>query len=92
MLAAQTERFNVVFAEALDRFSQDQEVIVGVFKHLSIASLRMVTLSEGDINELHIGFKATMIALHLKEFADKTRCLIRHARDRESDSCGLIHV
>jgi DNA invertase Pin-like site-specific DNA recombinase len=33
----------------------------------------MVTLSEGEIAELHIGFKGTMGALYLKDLADKTR-------------------
>jgi hypothetical protein len=32
-----------------------------------------VTLSECDINELHIGLKGTMDALYLKDLADKTR-------------------
>jgi DNA invertase Pin-like site-specific DNA recombinase len=33
----------------------------------------MLTLSEGPISELHIGFKGTMGALYLKDLADKTR-------------------
>ncbi len=33
---------------------------------------RIVTLSEGDISELHIGLKGTMGALYLKELAQKT--------------------
>jgi hypothetical protein len=33
----------------------------------------MDTLSEGEINELHIGLKGTMSALFLKDLADKTR-------------------
>ena len=32
-----------------------------------------ITLSEGEIGELHIGFKGTMGALYLKDLADKTR-------------------
>jgi len=37
------------------------------------AGVRIVTLSEGDVNELHIGLKGTMGALFLKDLADKTR-------------------
>ena len=45
----------------------------GVYKRLSFAGIRIVTLSEGDISELHIGLKGTMGALFLKDLADKTR-------------------
>lgn len=40
---------------------------------LQVARVAMVTLSEGEIAELHIGFKGTMGALYLKDLADKTR-------------------
>ena len=70
---AQRQRFDIVLAEALDRISRDQEEIAGVYKRLTFAGVRMVTLSEGDITELHIGLKGTMGALYLKDLADKTR-------------------
>ena len=60
-------------AEALDRLSRDQEDIAHIFKRMSFAGVRIVTLSEGEINELHIGLKGTMGALFLKDLADKTR-------------------
>ncbi len=60
MADAQTERFDIVLAESLDRISRDQEDIAGVYKRLTFAGVRMVTLSEGDISELLIGFKGTM--------------------------------
>ena len=69
----QRQRFDIVLAEALDRISRDQEEIAGVYKRLTFAGVRMVTLSEGDISELHIGLKGTMGALYLKDLADKTR-------------------
>ena len=70
---AQSGRFSFVLAELLDRISRDQEDIAGVYKRLTFAGVRMVTLSEGEINELHIGLKGTMSALYLKDLADKTR-------------------
>jgi site-specific DNA recombinase len=73
MRDAQDHRFDVVLTESLDRVSRDQEDIAGVYKRLRFAGLRMVTLSEGEIAELHIGFKGTMGALYLKDLADKTR-------------------
>ena len=66
-------RFAIILAESLDRLSRDQEDIAHIFKRITFAGGRIVTLSEGDINELHIGLKGTMGALYLKDLADKTR-------------------
>ncbi len=66
-------RFDIVLCESLDRLSRDQEDIAGIYKRLSFAGLRIVTLAEGEISELHIGLKGTMGALYLKDLADKTR-------------------
>ena len=82
MQDAQASRFDLVLAESLDRISRDQEDIAGVYKRLTFAGVRMVTLSEGDISELHIGLKGTMGALYLKDLADKTR---RGLRGRVED-------
>lgn len=40
---------------------------------LSFWGIRLVTLAEGEINELHVGLKGTMNALFLKDLAQKTR-------------------
>jgi DNA invertase Pin-like site-specific DNA recombinase len=58
---------------SLDRISRDQEDIAGVYKRLRFAGVQILTLSEGPVSELHIGFKGTMGALYLKDLADKTR-------------------
>lgn len=65
--------FDILLAEALDRISRDQEDIAGIYKRLGFAGIRMVTLAEGPIDELHIGLKGTMNALFLKDLAQKTR-------------------
>ena len=70
---AQSKRFDVILAESLDRISRDQEDIAGIYKRMTFADVKVVTLSEGDISELHIGLKGTMGALYLKDLADKTR-------------------
>ncbi len=64
---------DLVLAESLDRFSRDQEHIAAFYKLCSFADVRIVTLAEGEISELHIGLKGTMGALYLKDLADKTR-------------------
>jgi site-specific DNA recombinase len=73
MQDAQRRAFDLVLAESLDRISRDQEDIAGLYKRLRFAGVRIVTLSEGEISELHIGLKGTMGALYLKDLADKTR-------------------
>ena len=79
---AQAGKFDVIIAESLDRISRDQEDVAGVYKRLSFAGVRILTLSEGEISELQIGFKGTMGALYLKDLADKTR---RGLRGRVED-------
>jgi site-specific DNA recombinase len=73
MREALRNEFDIVLAEALDRFSRDQEDTAGLFKRLTFAGVSIVTLAEGDITHLHIGLKGTMNALFLKELAEKTR-------------------
>ncbi len=70
---ARCGQFEVVVAEALDRLSRDQEDIAGLYKHLSFAGVKILTLAEGEISELHVGLKGTMNALFLKDLAQKTR-------------------
>src|SRR5688572_8125571 len=73
MKAATSGYFDVVLAESLDRFSRDQEDTAGLFKRLSFINVQIVTLAEGEIGHLHVGFKGTMNALYLKDLADRTR-------------------
>ena len=53
-------RFEIILAEALDRLSRDQADIAALYKRLSFADVQIVTLSEGEISELHVGLKGTM--------------------------------
>jgi site-specific DNA recombinase len=69
---ARAGQFDVVVAEALDRLSRDQEDVAALYKRLSSAGIRIVTLAEGEITELHVGLKGTMNALFLKDLAQKT--------------------
>ncbi len=65
--------FDTVVVEALDRMSRDQEDIAAIFKRLRHAEVTILSLGEGEINELHVGLKGTMNALFLKDLAQKTR-------------------
>ncbi len=70
---ARRRGFDLVIAEALDRLSRDQEDVAGIFKRLAFAGVRIVTCSEGEISELHVGLKGTMNALFVKDLAAKVR-------------------
>jgi DNA invertase Pin-like site-specific DNA recombinase len=72
---AHSGRFNLVLAEAMDRLSCDQEDVAAVYKRLMFDGVKIVTLSEGEISELHVGLQGTMNALFLKDLADKRRGL-----------------
>ncbi|MBT6350284.1 MAG: recombinase family protein, partial [Proteobacteria bacterium] len=73
MAAAKDGMFDLVYAEALDRISRDQEDIAAIYKRLAHGDVKIVTLTEGEVNELHVGLKGTMNALFLKDLAVKTR-------------------
>ena len=66
-------RYDVVYAEALDRLSRDQEDIAAIFKRLSFAGVQIVTLAEGKIGQLHVGVMGMMNAKYLTDLAGKTR-------------------
>ncbi len=69
----QPRSFEIVIAEALDRLSRDQEDMAGLFKRLTHVGIRIHTIAEGDISELHVGLKGTMNALFLKDLGAKVR-------------------
>ncbi len=67
------KRFDLVLAEALDRISRDQEDTAHLWKRVTFAGAKLVTVAEGEISELHVGLKGTMNALFLKDLAQKVR-------------------
>jgi site-specific DNA recombinase len=91
MRDALNRQFDIVLAEALDRFSRDQEDTARLFKRLTFAGVNIVTLAEGDITHLHVGLKGTMNALFLKDLADKTRRGLRGRVELGKSGGGLCH-
>ena len=82
---------DVVLAEALDRFSRDQEDTAGVFKRLRFADVRLVTISEGDVTALQVGFKGTMNAMYLEDMVAKTRRGMRGRVEAGKSGGGLCY-
>lgn len=88
---AQRSKFDIVLAEALDRISRDQADIAILFKHLRFAGVRIVTLAEGEISELHVGLKGTMNALFLKDLAAKTHRGLQGRVEKGKAGGGLCY-
>ncbi len=86
---AQAKKFDIVIAEALDRVSRDQADVATLYKHLQFAGIRIVTLAEGEISELHVGLKGTMNALFLKDLARKTHRGLRGRVEKGKAGGGL---
>ncbi|MBM6398655.1 recombinase family protein, partial [Ochrobactrum anthropi] len=86
---AQAGQFDIVLAEALDRISRDQADVATFYKHLKFAGVPIVTLSEGEISDLHVGLKGTMNALFLKDLAAKTHRGIRGRVEDGKSGGGL---
>ncbi len=83
--------FDVVVAEALDRLSRDQEDVAGLFKRLQFANVKIITLAEGEISELHVGLKGTMNALFLKDLAAKTHRGMTGQAQKGKSAGGLCY-
>ena len=91
MLDAANGELDLVYAEALDRISRDQEDVAGVYKRLRFADVRIITLAEGEISELHVGLKGTMNALFLTDLANKTRRGLRGRVEAGRSGGGLTY-
>ncbi len=91
MQDAASGRFNIVITEALDRLSRDQQDIAGIYKRMQFSDVRILTLSEGEISNLHIGLKGTMNAMFLKDLADKTRRGLSGRIEKGKSGGGLTY-
>ena len=72
MQDAMAGKVDLVLAEDLDRLSRDQEDIAGFYKRMEFSAVKIVTLADGEISDLHVGLKGTMAARYLKDLAHKT--------------------
>jgi site-specific DNA recombinase len=88
---ARDAQFDVIVSEALDRLSRDQEDIAALYKRLRFAGIKLITVSEGEIGELHIGLKGTMNALFLKDLAQKTHRGLRGRVEAGKSGGGLCY-
>ncbi len=88
---AMARKFDVVISEALDRLSRDQADIANLFKQLQFHGIKLITLAEGEVDELHVGLKGTMNALFLKDLANKTRRGLRGRIEAGKSGGGICY-
>ena len=65
--------YSAVCAESLDRITRNQRDMADFYQQLVYFGVKLVTLEEGIITELHVGLKGTMNAVFLRSLSDKTR-------------------
>ena len=82
---------DVVLAEAMDRLSRDQEDIAGIRKRIVFAGAEFITLAEGEVTAMHIGFKGTMNAMQLEDLANKTRRGLRGKIENGQSGGGISY-
>jgi site-specific DNA recombinase len=70
---AEKKHFDVLVTESLDRLSRNQADIATLYERLTFIGVRVETLADGVVSEIHVGLKGTMSALFLKDLAQKTR-------------------
>ncbi|MEM1150013.1 MAG: recombinase family protein [Pseudomonadota bacterium] len=70
---ALSEKFDVIVTEDLDRISRDQEDTAAFYKRMEFAQVKILTLSDGYISDLHVGLKGTIASRYLKDLGNKTR-------------------
>lgn len=71
--AIRAGKVDLVLAESLDRFSRDLEHTASLYKLATFHGVQIVTLAEGPISDLQVGFKGTMGATYLADLSAKTR-------------------
>lgn len=65
-------KFEIVLAEGMERISRGQADIASIYDNMTFAGVKMITLQEGEINQMLMGFKGTMNAVTLTDLAAKT--------------------
>ena len=84
---ARRKEIDVVLTESLDRISRRLTDIAAIHEQLTFNDVRIITLSEGPISEIHIGLGGTLSAIFLKQLGEKTKRGLR-GRIEQGRSAG----
>lgn len=70
--AMRAGKADIVLTESLDRLSRDLEHAAAFYKQAQFSRVKVITLAEGEISDLHVSLKGTMGALYLRDLGQKT--------------------
>jgi site-specific DNA recombinase len=70
--AIRNRECDIILTESIDRLSRSIEDAAHIYRRAKHRKIRIVTLADGEISEMHIGLKGTMGELYLKDLAQKT--------------------
>ena len=85
--AIYAKEFDILLSESLDRVSRDQEDLAYFHKRCVHNGIKIVTLLEGEVNKIQVGFKGTMGALYLDDLGHRTHRGL-HDRALQGESTG----
>ena len=88
---AREGKFDIVVAEDLSRLSRDMEDIAHLYKQLTFSKVRLLTLSEGWISEIHVGLGGTMAALYVRQLSEKTHRGLRGRIEAGMSGGGITY-
>ncbi len=69
----QGRQFDVIVAEGIDRLSRSMSDMSILFDMFVNANIRLLTIHEGEVSDLHVGMKGTMNKVFLKDLKDRIR-------------------
>lgn len=73
LLDAQQGQIDIIVTESLDRLSRDQEDMAGIHKRLCFWNVRLITLEQGEIDNIHVCIGGLMNQTYIENLAAKTR-------------------
>lgn len=91
MDAAKLGTFDILVAEGLDRISRSLADIARIYQTFQHQGIRIWTAHEGEVGDLHIGFKGTMNALYLRDLKDKVKRAHKAAIENGRAAAGAAY-
>ena len=86
MLAdAETNQFDVVVTEALDRLGRRLSDVARLHDHLEFRSVMLHAVNIGQVTTMHVGLLGTMAQLYLSDLKEKILAWTARSRPRWQD-------
>ena len=69
---ADTNGFDIIVAEALDRLGRKLSDVAALFDRLTYLGIKVHTVSTGEVSTLQVGMLGTMAQMYLSDLREKT--------------------